>query len=169
MSSSWTQSPDASASDEELAKSLSIWPLDVHNVQLLNEVRHKQYTNPTPLDVYDLVVIGAGAGGLVSSRQAARRGAKSCMISAELAGGDCLNAGCVPSKALLRCAKLIREARKVTKENNEFGITFGHKHNNAAASIDDNNDGQGQSKSGGIDAAGLEMDAKIYCLLRKVG
>ena len=141
-SSSWTQSPDASTSDEELAKSLSIWPLDVHNVQLLNEVRHKQYTNPTPLDVYDLVVIGAGAGGLVSSRQAARRGAKSCMISAELAGGDCLNAGCVPSKALLRCAKLIREARKVTKENNEFGITFGHKHNNAAASIDDNNDGQ---------------------------
>jgi pyruvate/2-oxoglutarate dehydrogenase complex dihydrolipoamide dehydrogenase (E3) component len=123
-SSSWTQSPEASTRDEDLAKSLCIWPLDSYNVDLLNEVRHKKYINPTPLDVYDLVVIGAGAGGLVSSRQAARRGAKSCMISAELAGGDCLNAGCVPSKALLRCAKLIRDARKVAKQNNEYGISF---------------------------------------------
>ena len=123
-SQQWKESPDASTSDEDLAKSLSIWPLDSYNVDLLNEVRHKQYANPIPLDVYDLVVIGAGAGGLVSSRQAARRGAKSCMVSAELAGGDCLNAGCVPSKALLRCAKLIREARKVVKQNNEYGISF---------------------------------------------
>jgi pyruvate/2-oxoglutarate dehydrogenase complex dihydrolipoamide dehydrogenase (E3) component len=44
------------------------------------------------------------------------------MISAELAGGDCLNAGCVPSKALLRCAKLIKEVRKATIRNNEYGI-----------------------------------------------
>lgn len=70
------------------------------------------------------MVIGAGAGGLVSSRQAARRGAKSCMISMELAGGDCLNAGCVPSKALLKCAKLIREAKKAAEVDNEFGISF---------------------------------------------
>ena len=46
------------------------------------------------------------------------------MISAELSGGDCLNAGCVPSKALLRCAKLIREAKKVAMRDNEFGISF---------------------------------------------
>ena len=46
------------------------------------------------------------------------------MISAELAGGDCLNAGCVPSKALLRCAKLIREARKVAAPDNDFGVSF---------------------------------------------
>lgn len=44
------------------------------------------------------------------------------MISAELAGGDCLNAGCVPSKALLRCAKLIREVRKTAVRDNEYGI-----------------------------------------------
>lgn len=79
--------------------------------------------------MYDLVVIGAGAGGLVSSRQAARRGARSCMISSELAGGDCLNAGCVPSKALLRCAKLIRETRRAITVNgdddtNGYGIYF---------------------------------------------
>ena len=122
----WEESPNTSTNDEDLAKSLSIWPLDAYNVDLLNEVRHKQYDNPEPLEIYDLVVIGAGAGGLVSSRQAARRGAKSCMISAELAGGDCLNAGCVPSKALLRCAKLVREARKVATQNNEFGVSFTH-------------------------------------------
>ena len=54
------------------------------------------------------------------------------MISAELAGGDCLNAGCVPSKALLRCAKLIREANKAALPDNEFGISFRQK------STDDN-------------------------------
>jgi len=41
--------------------------------------------------VYDLIAIGAGAGGLVSSKQSARRGAKSAMISEYLAGGDCLS------------------------------------------------------------------------------
>ena len=49
------------------------------------------------------------------------------MVSAELAGGDCLNAGCVPSKALLRCAKLIREARKAAMPDNEFGVTMRQK------------------------------------------
>jgi len=49
------------------------------------------------------------------------------MISMELAGGDCLNAGCVPSKALLRCAKLIREARKAAAKDNEFGVCFAQK------------------------------------------
>jgi len=123
-SSQWNESPTSTSEEQTLAKSLSIWPLDTYNVNLLNEVRHKQYTNPNPpLPIYDLVVIGAGAGGLVSSRQAARRGAKSCMISAELAGGDCLNAGCVPSKALLRCAKLVREAKKIVVQNNEYGIS----------------------------------------------
>jgi len=129
-SSVWRPYPHATSADIALAKSLNLWPLDAANVNLLNEVRHRHYTNPTSTfnnnnnnsnddNVYDLVVIGAGAGGLVSSRQAARRGARSCMISSELAGGDCLNAGCVPSKALLRCAKLIRETRKAITINGD--------------------------------------------------
>jgi pyruvate/2-oxoglutarate dehydrogenase complex dihydrolipoamide dehydrogenase (E3) component len=61
---------------------------------------------------------------LVSYGKAARRGAKSAMISMELAGGDCLNAGCVPSKALLKCAKVVREARKAAAKNNEYGVHF---------------------------------------------
>ena len=59
-------------------------------------------------DIYDLIALGAGAGGLVSAKQSARRGAKSALISAHLAGGDCLNVGCVPSKALIRCARAAR-------------------------------------------------------------
>ena len=65
----WQPSPRASSEDISLAKSLSISPLDDANVNLLNEVRHRNYVNPKPLEMYDLVVIGAGAGGLVSSRQ----------------------------------------------------------------------------------------------------
>ena len=62
----WQQT---SPSDKDLAKSLNIEPLDDANIKLLNEVHPRNYINPKPLDVYDLVVIGAGAGGLVSSRQ----------------------------------------------------------------------------------------------------
>ena len=61
----WQTSP----SDISLAKDLHIEPLDDANIKLLNEVHPRNYANPKPLDVYDLVVIGAGAGGLVSSRQ----------------------------------------------------------------------------------------------------
>jgi len=63
--------------------------------------------------VYDLVAIGAGAGGLVSAKQSARRGAKSALIERHLAGGDCLNSGCVPSKALIRCSRAVAEAKRL--------------------------------------------------------
>ncbi|CAE7187556.1 merA, partial [Symbiodinium pilosum] len=70
--------------------------------------------------VYDLVAVGAGAGGLVSAKQSARRGARSALIEQHLAGGDCLNVGCVPSKALLRCARAIAEVRRM-----DLGFTCG--------------------------------------------
>ena len=60
---------ETSPSDKSFAKELHIEPLDDANIKLLNEVHPRNYINPKPLDVYDLVVIGAGAGGLVSSRQ----------------------------------------------------------------------------------------------------
>ena len=62
----WQQTSPA---DIELAQKLHIEPLDDANIKLLNEVHPRNYVNPKPSDVYDLVVIGAGAGGLVSSRQ----------------------------------------------------------------------------------------------------
>ena len=106
--------------DAELARQLQIEPLDASNAKLLDAVHPRAWRDPTPPEVYDLVVIGAGAGGLVSAKQAARRGARSCMISEQLAGGDCLNIGCVPSKALLRAARAIREVRRST----EFGVVL---------------------------------------------
>ena len=47
----------------EEAEKLGIWPLDAHNTALLNDVHPREWQNPTPLQEYDLVVIGAGAGG----------------------------------------------------------------------------------------------------------
>jgi len=115
----------------------NMWPLDEYNIKLLNEVHPKSWANNANTNadddgeyegannemVFDFIAIGAGAGGLVSSRQAARRGAKSAMISFNLAGGDCLNVGCVPSKALIRCARMIREVRKAQQNNgDDFGV-----------------------------------------------
>ena len=59
----------------------------------------------------NLVVIGAGAGGLVSAYIAAAVKAKVTLVEAHAMGGDCLNTGCVPSKALLRSAKLAQQMR----------------------------------------------------------
>lgn len=59
------------------------------------------YHNPTPRARYHLCVIGAGPAGLVTSIAAAGLGAKVALIERTAMGGDCLNVGCVPSKALL--------------------------------------------------------------------
>jgi pyruvate/2-oxoglutarate dehydrogenase complex dihydrolipoamide dehydrogenase (E3) component/uncharacterized membrane protein YdjX (TVP38/TMEM64 family) len=59
----------------------------------------------------NVVVIGAGAGGLVSAYIAAAAQAKVTLIEAHKMGGDCLNYGCVPSKALIRTAKLAQQMR----------------------------------------------------------
>jgi dihydrolipoamide dehydrogenase len=60
----------------------------------------------------NLVVIGAGAGGLVSAYIAAAVKAKVTLVEGHKMGGDCLNFGCVPSKALIRSAKLAKQIRK---------------------------------------------------------
>ena len=59
----------------------------------------------------NLIVIGAGAGGLVSAYIAAAVKAKVTLVEAHKMGGDCLNYGCVPSKALIRSAKLAHQVR----------------------------------------------------------
>ena len=59
----------------------------------------------------NLVVIGAGAGGLVSAYIAAAVKAKVSLIEGHKMGGDCLNFGCVPSKALIRSAKLAKQLK----------------------------------------------------------
>ncbi|MEK6683853.1 MAG: FAD-dependent oxidoreductase, partial [Nitrospirota bacterium] len=58
------------------------------------------------METYDLIVIGGGAGGLVTASGGARLGAKTALIEPERLGGECLWTGCVPSKALIRSAKV---------------------------------------------------------------
>mgnify|MGYP006290221621 CR=1 FL=1 len=63
---------------------------------------------------YDVVVIGAGSGGLTAAVGAAKVGRKTLLIERAHMGGECTNAGCIPSKALLHHAKAYRDARAVS-------------------------------------------------------
>ena len=63
------------------------------------------YQNPQPQPRYHLVVVGAGPAGLISAIGAAGLGAKVALIERHRMGGDCLNVGCIPSKALLAFSK----------------------------------------------------------------
>jgi hypothetical protein len=97
--------PDLAEFAQVDLETCGISPLDEHNVRLLDSVHPKEWIDPTPKSIYNLIVVGAGAGGLVSAAGAAGVGARVALIESHLLGGDCLNVGCVPSKALLRCAK----------------------------------------------------------------
>ncbi len=68
------------------------------------------YSKPRHFD-YNLIVIGAGSAGLVSAYIGSAVKAKVALIEKHKMGGDCLNTGCVPSKALIRSARLLAEAR----------------------------------------------------------
>ena len=71
---------------------------------------YKNYTKPKKFD-RNMIVIGAGAGGLVTSYIAAAVKAKETLIEAGEMGGDCLNYGCVPSKAVIKSAKIAEQIR----------------------------------------------------------
>ncbi|HET9581328.1 MAG TPA: FAD-containing oxidoreductase [Gemmatimonadota bacterium] len=75
-------------------------------------VRPAGWGNPPPAGRYDLVVLGAGTAGLVAAAGAAGLGARVAVVERGLMGGDCLNHGCVPSKALLASARRAAEARR---------------------------------------------------------
>ncbi len=102
--------------DEGILKDLH--PLDEHNERLLQAVHPPQWTNPIPSGRYNLVVIGAGTAGLVTAAGAAGLGARVALIERRLMGGDCLNFGCVPSKAIIRAARAAADVR----DAHAFGI-----------------------------------------------
>jgi pyruvate/2-oxoglutarate dehydrogenase complex dihydrolipoamide dehydrogenase (E3) component len=68
---------------------------------------------------FDLVIIGAGSGGLTAAGFAAQLGAKVALVENNRIGGDCTWTGCIPSKALLKAAKVAHEVRTASR----FGIT----------------------------------------------
>lgn len=92
---------------------LGVFPLVARKILDLIKVR-RVYQGWTKPDTFDrnLVVIGAGSGGLVSAYIAAAVKANVTLIEKHAMGGDCLNTGCVPSKALIRSAKLAAEIHK---------------------------------------------------------
>ena len=98
---------------------LGFFPLIAKRVLDAVKVRrvYARWTRPVRFD-RNLVIIGAGSAGLVSAYIAAAVKAKVTLVEKHRMGGDCLNTGCVPSKALIRSAKFVAQARK----SKQFGI-----------------------------------------------
>ena len=90
---------------------VQLTPHDEHNQQLEANVHPPDWKNPKPDKPYHLVVIGAGTAGLVTAAGAAGLGARVALIERELMGGDCLNVGCVPSKGVIRAARVAATVR----------------------------------------------------------
>ncbi|MGV8996162.1 MAG: mercuric reductase [Parvibaculaceae bacterium] len=86
-------------------------PDDHFHHALLDNVRPPAWRNPKPVDKYNLVVIGAGPGGVAAAREAVTLGARVALIERNLIGGGRLNTGCVPSKAIISTARLYAEMR----------------------------------------------------------
>ena len=100
---------------------LVVKPADAHNTRLVSWLHPPDWQNPSPAQHYNLVVIGAGTAGLVTAAGAAGLGAKVALVERSLLGGDCLNVGCVPSKAVIRCARAAFDVN----DSPRFGVRAG--------------------------------------------
>jgi pyruvate/2-oxoglutarate dehydrogenase complex dihydrolipoamide dehydrogenase (E3) component len=97
---------------------IEVKPADEFNKKLVENAHPPDWSNPKPAGRYNLVVVGAGTAGLVAAAGAAILGAKVALVERHLMGGDCLNYGCVPSKALIRASR----AAYAIVEAREFGV-----------------------------------------------
>jgi pyruvate/2-oxoglutarate dehydrogenase complex dihydrolipoamide dehydrogenase (E3) component len=84
----------------------------------VSNVHPPDWANPAPAGRYNLVVLGAGTAGLVTAAGAAGLGARVALVEREFMGGDCLNVGCVPSKALIAAARVAATVRNA----GEYGV-----------------------------------------------
>lgn len=98
---------------------LGLFPLIAKQLTAMLKARkiYSGWNKPAGFD-RNLVVIGAGSAGLVTAYIAAALKAKVTLVEKHRMGGDCLNTGCVPSKALIRSAKLVSHLRRA----GEFGL-----------------------------------------------
>lgn len=95
-----------------------ILPDDEHNRALLKNTHPDAYVNPEPAEKYHMVVIGAGTAGIVSAASCASLGGRVALIERHLTGGDCLVAGCVPSKGVISASRIAAHVRNAA----DFGI-----------------------------------------------
>jgi pyruvate/2-oxoglutarate dehydrogenase complex dihydrolipoamide dehydrogenase (E3) component len=95
-----------------MSEHVRILPDDEHNRTLVERVHPPDWKNPEPAPKYNLVVVGAGTAGLVSAIGASTLGAQVAIVEKSLMGGDCLNFGCVPSKAVIRSSRVMGEVLK---------------------------------------------------------
>lgn len=103
-----------------VASAVEVLPTDEHNARLLAHGHPRDWHNPVPRNPYNLVVVGAGPAGLIAAAGAAGLGARVALVERRLMGGDCLNYGCVPSKALLRCATAWADVREASR----YGVSY---------------------------------------------
>src|ERR1700727_2774389 len=80
--------------------------MPVNQDDLLSRVRPASWKNPVPQRVYDLAVLGGGPAGLTAAGAAARQGHSVALIERYRLGGNSLNAGSIPSKAIIGTARL---------------------------------------------------------------
>ncbi len=92
--------------------------LPIFSKGVLNSLKRRKvysdFKKPAQFD-YNMIVIGAGSAGLVTSYIAAALKARVALIEKHKMGGDCLNTGCVPSKALIKSAKVAHISRKLSQ------------------------------------------------------
>ncbi len=106
---------------------------DPHDQLMIENCHPPNHINPTPNGKYNLIAIGAGAAGLVSTGGAGGLGAKAAIIERALMGGDCLVTGCVPSKAVIRASRAVYDLKLAR----EFGVELaGEPHVNFAAAME---------------------------------
>eukprot|EP00535_Pseudo-nitzschia_heimii_P009655 CAMPEP_0197192024 /NCGR_PEP_ID=MMETSP1423-20130617/24416_1 /TAXON_ID=476441 /ORGANISM="Pseudo-nitzschia heimii, Strain UNC1101" /LENGTH=683 /DNA_ID=CAMNT_0042644833 /DNA_START=50 /DNA_END=2102 /DNA_ORIENTATION=- len=120
--------PDfASLNPKDVHVASHVWPMDSSNTTLLDNVHPPDWNDPKAnkadgSSTYDMIAIGAGVGGLITTASAAAVGAKVALIEANLMGGDCLNVGCVPSKSIIHSANLAHTVKGDIKKLEAAGI-----------------------------------------------
>jgi len=100
---------------------MEVLPHDQYNAELVANAHPQQWTNPTPSGRYNLVAIGGGTAGIISALGTAGLGGRAALVERHLLGGDCLNYGCVPSKALIRASRAVYQSANSA----EFGVRGG--------------------------------------------